>query len=98
VLFSGDAQNRGEAGGHELVLDLLTEHLGPLGLTTNQIVAVPGNHDVPRGSPPSSPERYENFVKIWRDHGCVVPWLDGIDTWPAIADVEKHRLFAPDRS
>jgi hypothetical protein len=98
VLFSGDAQSRGEAGGHELVLDLLTEHLGPLGLTTDQIVAVPGNHDVPRDSPPSSPERYENFVKIWRDHGCVVPWLDGIDAWPAIADAEKHRLVAPDRS
>jgi hypothetical protein len=98
VLFSGDAQSRGEAGGHELVSDLLTEHLGPLGLTTDQIVAVPGNHDVPRDSPPSSPERYENFVKIWRDHGCVVPWLDGIDAWPAIADTEKHRLVAPDRS
>lgn len=98
VLFSGDAQSRGEAGGHELVLDLLTEHLGTLGLTTDQIVAVPGNHDVPRESPPSSPERYENFVKIWRDHGCVVPWLDGIDAWPAIADAEKHRLVAPDRS
>jgi hypothetical protein len=98
VLFSGDAQSRGEAGGHEFVLDLLTEHLGPLGLTTDQIVAVPGNHDVPRESPPSSPERYENFVKTWRDHGCVVPWLDGIDAWPALADVEKHRLVAPDQS
>lgn len=98
VLFSGDAQSQGKAGGHELVLGLLTEHLGPLGLTTDQIVAVPGNHDVPRESPPSSRERYENFVKIWRDHGCVVPWLDGIDAWPATADAEKHRLVAPDRS
>jgi hypothetical protein len=98
VLFSGDAQSRGEAGGHEFVLELLTENLGPLGLTTGQIVAVPGNHDVPRESLPSSPERYENFVKTWRDHGCVVPWLDGIDAWPALVDVEKHRLVAPDQS
>lgn len=98
VLFSGDAQSRGQAGGHELVLDLLTKHLGPLGLTTDRIVAVPGNHDVPRDSPPSSSERYENFAKIWRDHGCVVPWLDGIDAWPAIAEPERHRLVAPDRS
>ena len=28
VLFSGDAQSRGAAGGHELVLKLVTDHLG----------------------------------------------------------------------
>src|SRR5260370_13376114 len=52
VFFSGDAQSRGEPGGHELVLKVLLEHLGPLGITAGRVVASPGNHDVPRGSPP----------------------------------------------
>ena len=61
VLFSGDAQSRGDPGGHELVLKLLIEHRGPLGLAADRIVSVPGNHDVPRDTLPSSAKRYEGF-------------------------------------
>src|SRR4051794_7335469 len=40
VLVSGDAQSRrGEAGGHELVLKLLLDHLGLLGLTAERLVS-----------------------------------------------------------
>ncbi|TIU26297.1 MAG: hypothetical protein E5W53_07165 [Mesorhizobium sp.] len=46
VLFSGDAQDRGRPGGHQILLDLILRHFGPLGVATAQIVAVPGNHDV----------------------------------------------------
>jgi hypothetical protein len=31
VLFSGDAQHRNAPGGHERVIDMLLNHLGPLG-------------------------------------------------------------------
>lgn len=94
VFFSGDAQSRGAAGGHELVLQLVTDHLG---IAAEKIVSVPGNHDVPRDAAPGSLTRYESFSRVWRDHGCVVPWLDGIDTSPTSA-LDRHRLIAADRS
>lgn len=94
VLFSGDAQSRGAPGGHELIHKLVTEHLG---VAADRIVSVPGNHDVPQGAPPGSAQRYESFSRVWRALGCVVPWLDGIDTWPAAAP-DRHRLVAADRS
>lgn len=100
VLFSGDAQSRGAPGGHELVFDLLIKYLGPLGIAPGRIVATPGNHDVPQGAKPSSRTRYRSFTKVWRDAGCVVPWLDGIDQAVASsdADLDRHRLEAEDRS
>jgi hypothetical protein len=55
VLFAGDAQNQGKPGGHELVLRLLLDHLGSVGVTADRIVAVPGNHDVLRDSAPAAP-------------------------------------------
>lgn len=95
VIFSGDAQSRGAAGGHELVFKMIADHLK---VTADRIVSVPGNHDVPRDADPSSTKRYENFTRVWRDPGCVGPWLDGIDNWPAIGAPERHRLVAVDRS
>lgn len=58
---------------------------------------MPGNHDVPRDAAPGSTQRYESFSRVWRDHGCVVPWLDGIDTLSTSAP-DRHRLVAADRS
>lgn len=95
VIFSGDAQSKGAAGGHELVFKMIADHLG---ISAGRIVSVPGNHDVPRGAGPGSAKRYEDFVRVWRDPGCVVPWLDGLDDRPAIASPERHRLVAVDRS
>jgi 3',5'-cyclic AMP phosphodiesterase CpdA len=94
VIFSGDAQDRGKPGGHQILLDLLIKHLGKHGVTAANIVAVPGNHDVPRGSPPGSTERYEAFTNVWRKAGCVTPWLDGIDT--GATDGGPHCLVSPD--
>lgn len=96
VLFSGDAQSRGDPGGHELVFQLLVEHLAPFGVTAANIVSTPGNHDIPQGSAPSSTQRYENFTRVWRDGGCVVPWLDGVDPWPSLLSPERHRLVSAD--
>lgn len=99
VIFSGDAQHQGAPGGHELVFELLIKHLGPVGVRSERIVATPGNHDVPRDTPPGSAERYADFCKVWSDAGCVVPWLDGIDPWPLPRDrMARHRLLAADRS
>jgi 3',5'-cyclic AMP phosphodiesterase CpdA len=98
ILFSGDAQDRNAPGGHERMIDLLLSHLGPLGITPNRIVSVPGNHDVPKGSPPGSVERYRDFVSVWRNGGCVVPWLDGLDSLPPVNSGEPYRLVADDKS
>lgn len=79
VIFSGDAQDRGRQGGHELLLDLLLNSFGPFGITAERIVATPGNHDVDRVHEPGTAERYRDFCATWRARGCVVPWLDGVD-------------------
>ncbi|WP_163868259.1 metallophosphoesterase [Myxococcus eversor] len=96
VIFSGDAQDRGRPGGHELLLKLLLEHFGSLGVTPESIVATPGNHDVLRGTAPSTPERYAPFVGVWSRAGCIVPWLDGVDTRLIGGRVGPHCLLAPD--
>jgi 3',5'-cyclic AMP phosphodiesterase CpdA len=97
VFFSGDAQDRGRSGGHELLLQMILRHFGPLGITPAKIVAVPGNHDVPRRSAPGSAERYEAFIETWRSVGCVTPWLDGIDKTPRPAAAGAiHRLLSAD--
>jgi 3',5'-cyclic AMP phosphodiesterase CpdA/thymidylate synthase len=95
VLFTGDAQDRGSPGGHEFLLNLLLRHFASLGVTVANIIAVPGNHDVPRDSPPSSSRRYNSFTEVWRRAGCVTPWLDGVD---ALADDGgPHCLVSEDR-
>lgn len=94
VLFSGDAQDRGQPGGHQILLDLLLRHFEPFGVTAGNIVAVPGNHDVPRASPPSSRLRYDAFTQVWRKAGCVTPWLDGVDS--SADDGGPHRLVSGD--
>ncbi|MBB4095674.1 metallophosphoesterase [Brucella pecoris] len=94
VLFSGDAQDKGEAGGHRILFELLIKHLADVGITPANIVAVPGNHDVLQDSLPSSSERYTQFVETWRTHDCVTPWIDGIDSAPT--DGGSHALVAKD--
>jgi 3',5'-cyclic AMP phosphodiesterase CpdA len=94
IIFSGDAQERGRPGGHRILLDLLLHHFGPLGIGPQKIVAVPGNHDVDRNFPPSTAGRYKEFCEVWRDGGCVVPWLDGVED----ASLGGHSLVADDAS
>lgn len=98
VFFSGDAQDRGAPGGHELLFQLIMENLEAVGITPAKIVATPGNHDVPRDTLPGSVQRYADFTRVWRDAGCVVPWLDGIDAWPLNGATDQHSLVAEDCS
>lgn len=94
VIFSGDALDGGIAGGDKLLLELILRHLGPFGITAQQIVAVPGNHDVPRGVAPGSQDRYRQFLAAWRDAGCITPWIDGID--PTKPHFGNHVLLGPE--
>jgi 3',5'-cyclic AMP phosphodiesterase CpdA len=90
VVFSGDALSRGQLGGNRRLLDLIVEHFD---IEPERIVAVPGNHDVPIGSQPGTPERYEDFLSVWRAAGCVTPWIDGVDSGESAADWRKHVLL-----
>lgn len=80
VLFSGDGTNRGDAEGQKRLRSLIIEKLDPVGISSNNIVAVPGNHDIVKGAPPGTSERYKMFEEAWlQDPPVVVPYLDGID-------------------
>ncbi|MFJ7440158.1 metallophosphoesterase [Methylorubrum thiocyanatum] len=94
VLFSGDALDRGRAGGHERLLEMLLERLRHCGVVPERIIATPGNHDMPRTSLPGSEERYAAFRDVWGKAGCILPWLDGIDAVPPSPD--RHRLLSSD--
>jgi hypothetical protein len=95
VIFTGDATLKGDEGGHRALLELLLKHFATVGITPPRIVATPGNHDVPKGTMPGSNDRYEVFLKVWRNAGCITPWIDGID--PAkTKKPEMHRLVDPD--
>jgi len=96
VIFSGDALSGGSAGGDKLLLSLLLQHLGKHGISASNIVAVPGNHDVPLGAEPGSNARYTEFLEAWRTQGCITPWLDGIDS--PRPDYTKHILLGPDNA
>lgn len=95
VVFCGDAQVGGKPGGHQLLFELLMENFGGLGITPKKIVAVPGNHDVPRGSAPNSESRYQAFMDVWRKNGCITPWLDGVDSGQF--DWTRHVLLADNK-
>jgi hypothetical protein len=91
VIFCGDAQSGGQPGGHQLLFDLILDIFKPFGIVAGKIVAVPGNHDVPMGSDPSSLGRYAAFTEVWRKNGCITPWLDGIDA--PNANWQQHVLL-----
>jgi|GEM_PF-1110401 len=94
IIFSGDAIQKGAVDGHRALFDLLIKHFSTHGISPDRIVATPGNHDVPIGSPPGSEERYKPFLDVWRLEGCKTPWIDGIDRLP-VANPDIHRLFGP---
>lgn len=94
LIVSGDASDRGNAAGHSALLAMILDTFGPFGVKAGNIVAVPGNHDVQRGSLPDSDARYQNFLRTWRDAGCVTPWLKDLEP----AGGAPHYLLAADGS
>jgi 3',5'-cyclic AMP phosphodiesterase CpdA len=95
ILLTGDYDYRGPSGGMVVLRDMLARHFS--GAERPPIVAIPGNHDVSRGSDPGSPERYKTFVESWRssDLTVITPFLDGIDDIGDIASSwERHCLIS----
>lgn len=80
VIFSGDATLRGNPDGQIMLRDILLSELAVVGISSKNIIATPGNHDVVARSNPGSLDRYVPFREAWADKDpVIVPFLDGID-------------------
>lgn len=77
IVLSGDVADKNDPKAYELLPAVLAP-LVPALVPANRVVVVPGNHDVERGSAPSSPERWKHFVTL-RANGYVTPLLEGVD-------------------
>ena len=77
VVISGDLSNRGKPEGFQFFGGLAEILLGEL--KPEQVVVVPGNHDVDKDHEPGDPARYASFLATTRDRGFATPLLDGID-------------------
>jgi len=79
VVISGDLAN-GEASTPKGFAEFgdfvkpLRELVGP-----ENVVVVPGNHDVPKDREPGDPSRYTDFLDVTRKASFVTPLLDGED-------------------
>lgn len=96
VLFSGDGTLQGDLDGQVLLREMLLTELASVGITTANLIATPGNHDVVARSDPSDLPRYEPFQKAWINPGSVVvPFLDGVHAIDKL-NSSTHVLKAPD--
>jgi 3',5'-cyclic AMP phosphodiesterase CpdA len=75
VVISGDVTIANAEDGFQSLIELFDE----FGVRRSHILVVPGNHDVAWRTPPSTEERYRNFISYIRDADCITPLLDGID-------------------
>ena len=77
IVLSGDVADKNDPKAYELLPAVLAP-LVPALVPANRVVVVPGNHDVHRGSAPSSPERWKHFLTL-RSYGYITALLEGID-------------------
>jgi predicted phosphodiesterase len=80
AIVSGDLTNRCDALGFEEFPEVLAPVLRCVG--RENVVVVPGNHDVPWEPGPGDPDRYVGFLDATRKHRLVTPLLDGTDLDP----------------
>ncbi|HEV7962463.1 MAG TPA: metallophosphoesterase, partial [Actinoplanes sp.] len=92
VVVSGDVTYQGRSDGFALLPDTLDELRNVLP-PPERILIVPGNHDVQWYTEPSSPTRYEHFVKL-REFGYRTPLLEGID-FDGYGEMFAQRAAAP---
>jgi 3',5'-cyclic AMP phosphodiesterase CpdA len=78
LVISGDVTVADREDGFEQLEDILAQ-LGDARPPAERTMVVPGNHDVTWHTPPSSNERYRNFLNHIRGAGYVTPLLDGVD-------------------
>lgn len=76
IVISGDVVNH-DPSAYSLLPSVLAP-LVPSIVPAGRVVIVPGNHDVLRGSGPSTPERYKAFATL-RSFGYLTPYLEGVD-------------------
>jgi len=76
VVITGDITSFGSPEGFAFLPEVLAglDDLVP----PERVLIVPGNHDVPAGTPASSPERYAPFLDL-RRHGYRTAYLEGVD-------------------
>jgi len=84
LLVSGDITTEHDSEGFDRFQALLD---GISIATPDQIVAVPGNHDVDWGSDPGTSGKYELFLKHTRAAGMRTPFCDGVD-FPGATDAK----------
>src|SRR6478609_821428 len=83
VIVSGDITVRNQEDGFKLFKDLI-ESLGSAKPLNNNVVVIPGNHDVQWGVKDFK-KKYKHFLKYIRSEGYRTPYLDSIDN-PSISD------------
>jgi 3',5'-cyclic AMP phosphodiesterase CpdA len=77
IIVSGDISDRGAPDGF-LRLPSLLKNLGRARPKDPcRVVVLPGNHDIMRGTEPSSPERYRHFMRLVQSEGYTAPPIEG---------------------
>jgi Icc-related predicted phosphoesterase len=76
VVVSGDLTSRYDNAGFERFTTLVKETTL---VSPEQVVVVPGNHDVDWTQPAGTEEKYAGFVEHTRGQGMRTPFLDGVD-------------------
>lgn len=96
LIFSGDGTFKGDKTGQKMLRNMLLDVLKPVGITTANIVATPGNHDIVAGSPDGTKKRYTLFSNAWIGREpVIVPFLDGVHKRDTLC-LEEHVLRDPD--
>jgi 3',5'-cyclic AMP phosphodiesterase CpdA len=77
VIVSGDLTNRSDPSGFKEFPELMAPVFRSV--QPENVVVVPGNHDVPWEPGPGIPGRYDGFLQATRAQRLVTPLLDGQD-------------------
>jgi 3',5'-cyclic AMP phosphodiesterase CpdA len=96
IVVTGDITVANHEAGFASFTGLLSQ-LGEVCPPPQKVVVTPGNHDVTWKTPPSSEERYTNFLRHVRSKGYITPILDGVDITEGVntQDLTQHYLLSP---
>ena len=78
VIVSGDITTAHDEAGFTRFSELL---MTVAIAESEQIIVVPGNHDVDRDADPRTAEKYASFLKHTRSVGMRTPFCDGVDSF-----------------
>lgn len=90
-VISGDIINGWDRDAQEQFSSKFIELITKDGYDKKNILVVPGNHDVKKGSAISSHDRYHEFLSSWKD--CNLPFLDGVYKHSDIVLDEENLLM-----